>query len=254
MLDEAHKQGFTCRHINCDMHFPLHSSRVRHEHEKHGLTADNGGDDNRDMFGYYKCRSCSLVYATNATRKRHECVLHPDVEIGQQREDPLTSQPSDDDFIFNYHNNRLQFGLLVIDIVDAIKEGDSYRLVNCYKLVLLFAYKFGNTKYAFSLLLFFVQVYAVLSEEEAVSLIVNRFVNSKGVAGGNIPLDLFMEHLNLLLKRLGKGMGANVTNASLQRAAQSVVALNKVMDTTAQKGREVVVTAVKTQRKPSLSL
>ena len=29
MLDEAHKQGFTCRHINCEMHFPLHSSRVR---------------------------------------------------------------------------------------------------------------------------------------------------------------------------------------------------------------------------------
>lgn len=41
-----------------------------------------------------------------------------------------------------------------MDIVDAIKEGDGFRL-NCYKFVLLFAYKFKHTKYAYSLLLFF---------------------------------------------------------------------------------------------------
>ena len=62
-------------------------------------------------------------------------------------------------------------------------------------------------------------------------MIFNRFINSKGKCGGNIPLHLFMEHLNLLLKRLAKGMGANVTSASLQRAAQSIVPLNKVMET-----------------------
>ena len=37
--------------------------------------------------------------------------------------------------------------------------------------------------------------------------------------------------LNLLLTRLAKGMGANVTSTSLQRAAQSIVPLNKVMET-----------------------
>ena len=73
---------------------------------------------------------------------------------------------------------------------------------------------------------FFVLTCAVLSKEESFCLIVNRFINSIGKWGGNIPLDLFMEHLNLLLKRLGKGMGGNMTNASLQRAAQSVVPLD----------------------------
>ena len=62
-------------------------------------------------------------------------------------------------------------------------------------------------------------------------MIFNRFINSKGKYGGNIPLDLFMEYLNLLLKRLAKGMGAYVTSTSLQRAAQSIVPLNKVMKT-----------------------
>ena len=143
---------------------------------------------------------------------------------------PVNEEPSESDIIFNYHNARLQFGMLLMDIVDAIKEGDGYRLVNCYKFALLFAYKFRNTKYAYALLLFFSQTSAVLSEEESFCLMTNRFINSKGKRGGNIPLDLFMEHLNLLLKRLGKGMGGNVTKASLQRSAQSVVPLNNVME------------------------
>lgn len=162
---------------------------------------------------------------------RHEQLQHPEAEISQAEETATAEVPCKDDFIFNYHNSRLQIGLLFMNISDAIKEGDGYRLVNCYKLVLLFTYKFRNTKYAYGLLLFFIQISAVLSEDESFCLITNRFVNSKGKCGENIPLDLFMEHLNLLLKRLGKGMGANITKASLQRAAQSVVPLNNVMDT-----------------------
>jgi len=157
-------------------------------------------------------------------------VQHPDAEI-TPNEPNSEEAPCVDDSILNYHNTRLQIGLLLMNIADGIKEGDGYRLVNCYKFVLLFAYQFHNTKYAYALLLFFIQIYAVLSEEEAFCLIFNRFINSKGKCGGNIPLDLFMEHLNLLLKRLAKGMGANVTSASLQRAAQSIVPLNKVMET-----------------------
>ena len=30
MLDEALKQGFTCRNAECGMQFPLHSTRVRY--------------------------------------------------------------------------------------------------------------------------------------------------------------------------------------------------------------------------------
>ena len=30
MLDEAFKQGFTCRNAECGMQFPLHSTRVRY--------------------------------------------------------------------------------------------------------------------------------------------------------------------------------------------------------------------------------
>lgn len=143
---------------------------------------------------------------------------HPDAEISPN--EPNSEEAlCIDDSILNYQNTRLQIGLLLMNIADGIKEGDGYRLVNCYKFVLLFAYQFHNTKYVYALLLFFIKIYAVLSEEEAFCLIFNRFINSKG------------KYLNLLLKRLAKGMGANVTSTSLQRAAQSIVPLNKVMET-----------------------
>ena len=78
---------------------------------------------------------------------------HPHAEINAV-EEPAKEVPIDDDSIYNYHNSRLQMGLLLMNIADAIKEGDGLRLVNCYKFVLLFAYRFNNTKYAYVLLLF----------------------------------------------------------------------------------------------------
>ena len=69
---------------------------------------------------------------------RHERVQHPHVEINAV-EEPAKEVPHDDDSIYNYHNSRLQMGLLLMNIADAIKEGDGLRLVNCYKFVLLFA-------------------------------------------------------------------------------------------------------------------
>ena len=89
-----------------------------------------------------------------------------DLEVANdtQPEDQFSEDSqSESDRIFNHHNARLQLGFLLMDIVDAIKEGDGFRLVNCYKFVLLFAYKFKHTKYAYARLLFFVLIRAVRS-------------------------------------------------------------------------------------------
>ena len=115
--------------------------------------------------------------------------------------------------------------------MDASKEGDGNRLMRCYKVVLLFMYKFKDIKYAYILLLLFAKLYALLPEKEAESLLHNRFVNKKGKKGGiNIPLDLHMEHLNLFLKKLLQAMGGKITEAAAQRCARSMTVLNEVMD------------------------
>lgn len=93
--------------------------------------------------------------------------------------------------------------------MDAIKEGDGERLVRTYKIVLWFEYKFNHTKYTYALLLFFATTTTkknALLPEEAYLLVHNRFLNSKGSKGGNIPLDLHMEHLNLDVKNLFQAM------------------------------------------------
>lgn len=134
------------------------------------------------------------------------------------------------DHIYNYHNARLQCGLLILNIMDAIAEGDGNRLIRCYKVVLLFDFKFKHTKYAYILLLLLVKIYALLSKTEAALLVHNRFVNKKGKRGGNIPLDLHMEHLNLGLKKLLQAMGVKITEAAAQRCARSITVMNEVMD------------------------
>ena len=94
--------------------------------------------------------------------------------------------------VFNYHSARLQLGLFMANLSDAIKHGDGQRLLRCYKFALhvLLCYKHKHTKYAFVLLSFFSKFSALLSEREGQLLVSNRFVNLKGGTGNNIPLDL----------------------------------------------------------------
>lgn len=124
----------------------------------------------------------------------------------------------------------MQCGLLFLNLLDAIKEGDGMRIVRCYKFILLLEYKFGHTKYAYLLLHFFANIYSLLSEKDAFLLINNRFMNKKGGKGNNVPLDLHMEHLNLDLKKLLKSMGGKITEAASQRYARSLTVLNTIMD------------------------
>ncbi|KAJ7337862.1 hypothetical protein OS493_008020 [Desmophyllum pertusum] len=132
----------------------FHYIQVGHEVSQHPrLETESDGDHDRDSLGYYKCRNhdCPHVFTTNATRKRHERVQHQ--EDYQTAAPDATGATATDkgkeakaDCIYNYHNARLQCGLLILNMMDAIKEGDGTRLMQCYKVVLLFEYKFKHTK------------------------------------------------------------------------------------------------------------
>ena len=78
--------------------------------------------------------------------------MHQEVQQSEEP-DPTEDKAAESDCIYNYHNARLQCGLLFLNIIDAIKEGDGCRLIQCHKVVLLFDYKFKRTKYAYILLL-----------------------------------------------------------------------------------------------------
>lgn len=134
-----------------------------------------------------------------------------------------------EDAVWNYHMSRLQIGLYFLNLEDAIKHGDGYRLLRCFKFALLFEYKHRHTKYAYLLLHFFVKFYAVLSQDEALRLLSNRFINYVGGIGNNVPLDLHMEHLNLMLKQLTKNSGGHLTERTIQRNARSLYTISTIM-------------------------
>ena len=56
------------------------------------------------------------------------------------------------------------------------------------------------------------QIYALLLPKDAHRLIWNRSVKAKHRLGGNIPLDLALEHYNRVLKEVIKKMGPNATS------------------------------------------
>ncbi len=82
---------------------------------------------------------------------RHEKKEHPGFVPSMPIDE---SDEKGEDGIWNYHMSRFQIGLYFLNLEDAIKHGDGYRLLRCFKFALLFEYKHRHTKYAYLLLHF----------------------------------------------------------------------------------------------------
>ena len=72
----------------------------------------------------------------------------------------------------------------------------------------------GKTKYSYVILLYLVKLAGLMSQKDAHNLKWNRFYNKHGIKGGNIPLDLRMEHMNKIVKTMWKALGSNINETS----------------------------------------
>ena len=68
----------------------------------------------------------------------------------------------------------------------------------------------------------FVVISTLFSKRKANQLMWDRFVNTKGLVGCNIPTDLHMEHLNRRLKTLIRNISANINPRTITQAAKSI--------------------------------
>lgn len=173
---------------------------------------------------------------------RHERDHHSENEqqadsetVNEDSEDLVQDEHADagfedkEDGVHNYHCARLTFGLLMMCFSDSVKEGDSARLLKFLKVAVLMLHSYGRVKYAYVVLLFLAKIYAILSEKHSFEVLQNRYFNNSGKAGGNVPLDLRMEHLNKLLKIALKQLGSNITEDAAQRIAKSLSTLEDVL-------------------------
>jgi hypothetical protein len=162
--------------------------------------------------GRFGCRfpGCKKSFANNGKRRfLHEKThgLHPNVKR------PTHSITVKDD-VLNYQLALLEYGMLYLNFCDAVSEGDGLRILRCWKFFLMFLKADGarSRKYAVEGLHLLSQYYAILSPRDAHRLIWNRFIKAKHGLGGNIPLDLALEHYNRVLKEVIKKMGPNASN------------------------------------------
>lgn len=145
----------------------------------------------------------------------HESKAHHNVTV--EAPDPqggANQEAAKEDFLFNYHQAKLAFDLVLFEFGDAIKAGDGERLHDFNKVALLLYKAHGKTKYAYVILLYLAKLEASLSKSDAHDLKWNRTFNKHGLPGMNIPVDLQTEQYNHEVKSMWNSLGANINEDS----------------------------------------
>lgn len=130
----------------------------------------------------------------------------------------------------DYQKSLLSLNLLLRNINDSIREGDGERLMENYKIALLFFKTYGHKNYALSVLKYFFTI--KYKEGEAHELIWERFINNKGIPGRNISMDLHLEHLNNFLKELLKSLRSNLNESNADRISKALNNIKSLVENT----------------------
>ena len=133
-----------------------------------------------------------------------------------------------EDHIYNYARVLCHYGSMLIEFRDAWAEGDGERVFRCWRLLIPHFKASGRTKYALEALRFQLQAKVLLSPQLAHQVKWDRFVNTRGGEGNNIPNDLYNEHVVKIVKKIICCMGPNLTEKALQTAARSVSGIHAI--------------------------
>ena len=185
--------------------------------------------------GRFKCRfpGCKKTFSNDGKwRMIHERAHDPPVSFEEQ---PMLVEIFDGDVVaddmYNYQRALLDYGMVVINFLDAISEGDGARVIRNWKFLLLyFHHDKRSQKYALEALYLMLQVHALLSPKAAQHLVWNRFSKRKHSLGGNISLDLQLEFLNRIFKDVVKKLGPNAKPRSISRICNAMNVTKKLTE------------------------
>lgn len=116
----------------------------------------------------------------------------------------------------------LSLGLLYIEFTDAVKEGDDERILRVWKYLLLLFKASKHKNYAIEAFSLLQQYHFSLPSWLAEQLKWSRFINVYGLPGHNVSCDLYLEHLNRLVKTAVDGLGANKSEKAILRVGKTV--------------------------------
>lgn len=130
---------------------------------------------------------------------------------------------------FAYACDLLSNGLLLMELVDAVREGDGKRSIRVWRYMLLIFKATKCKNYAIEGFILLLQYMYLFSPRMASQLEWNRTVNVHGRGGKNISADLFREHLNRECKDILSGMYSNVKEPSVLRVSHALQPLRCAM-------------------------
>lgn len=157
--------------------------------------------------------------------KRTRKLPHSIVICGDETVATDVVRDSSPDGVFNYASAVLNDGLLLLELRDAIHEGDGPRIIRCWKFMILHWWHAKHVKYTGEAIHLIGAIKATASRRIAHELLWCRTVNTRGGAGNNIPVDLFLEHLNRSLKEYVNGIGPNKSINTIVQASKSLKCL-----------------------------
>lgn len=184
-----------------DSHVNVHASRIQREH----------------------------AYGFVPSQQRHFPPSISDVFCRRHASESMRALAPDG--VFNYASALLNDGLLLLELKDAIREGDGHRILRCWKVLLMYFHFARHKNYQSEAFHLLAEVSAAASPRIASQLTWSRCVNIRGGKGKNIPLDLHMEHLNRTVKDHVTTLGANVAEQSILQCARSLKGLIETCST-----------------------
>ena len=134
------------------------------------------------------------------------------------------------DKVHRYAVQLMTLGMLWHNFYDSVKEADGNRLIRNWKFNLLIFKAARRKNYSKETLNLLLQVNYLLSSRESAQLKWCRCINTCGRQGTNISMDLYLEHLNRRLKTTLRNVGSNITDNSVNLAAESIAIVQHVCE------------------------
>ena len=133
------------------------------------------------------------------------------------------------DHVHEYAKEIMSLGLFYMEYQDAIREGDGDRVFNCWKYMLIMFRATSHWNYALEAFTLLAQYQWLLPERQAMQLKQSRFINTQGRIGCNIPCDMYMEHLNRMVKASIANLGANKTPKSIEKVGKCIGPIDEII-------------------------
>ena len=132
------------------------------------------------------------------------------------------------DCVLAYAKELISLGMLYMEFIDGIHEGDGLRILRCWRYFLLIFKAKEKRKYAIQAATLLLQYHFTFTERMKRQLIWSRTVNVAGKVGHNTPMDLHNEHLNRELKEAISHVSSNIGDLTIQRIGKSLHELMKI--------------------------